>query len=111
MSDDDFWEPAMPGYEWNEAKQCYEADPDNILVKLTKEQHARLRELYRNKEQQKRIDNAFHASYRLLDKEAKAKINYELISQLHETNRRKAFDAYIEFVSSWHGLCEVYDGR
>jgi hypothetical protein len=112
MYADNEWDARMAASEWNETEQRYVDNPGNILQYLTKEQHSRLRELYREKEYHKKMDDEFHYSYptrrEILQRNPKA---CSLIEEILADRRKRAFDAYIEFVSNWHGLCEIYDGR
>jgi hypothetical protein len=97
MDSDREWEANEARRDWEESEQRYPSKSwqdemrDEILLTLTKEQHARLRELYRAK-------NAW-----------KCKKNPVLVLGF-AIDAVMANNAYEEFVSNWPGLIDVYDG-
>jgi hypothetical protein len=98
MDYDREWEANEASRDWEESEKRYPSNScwqeemrDEILLTLTKEQHARLRELYRAK-------NAW-----------KCKKNPMLVLGF-AIDAVMANNAYEEFVSNWPGLIDVYDG-
>ena len=109
--EDNRWDARMEALDWEDSEERYNADVNTILLRLTKEQHARLQYLYEEKQMYKKILDDFRAVFYQLNAAARLLINYDLSLQIKTNNYTKAFNAYIEFVSNWHGLCEFYDGR
>jgi len=97
MDYDREWEANEASRDWEESEQRYPSKPwqdemrDEILLGLTKEQHARLRELYNAKEAWKSKKDPMLVKGFAID-------------------AVMADKAYVEFVSNWPGLIDVYDG-
>jgi hypothetical protein len=109
--EDNRWDANEAARDWEDSERRYDANVNSILVHLTKEQHARLRYLYEEKEMFMKINDDFQSEFYKLDRLSQSQVNYALITEIQTNNYVRAFNAYIEFVSAWPGLCEFYDGR